>query len=117
LTVLSLWATKVSIILLYFRILVYPWARSATWALLIVVTLTNIYAMVAVFTACVPLAAFWDPTVQGTCHSNIWWWSISGVHMVTDFLIYLLPTPVIWTLRLRTRQKIMMYFIFAFGFL
>jgi len=71
----------------------------------------------SVLTACVPLNAFWDRNVQGVCHEVKWWASTTITHIVIDFLIYLLPTPVIRSLRLRRPLKMLLYFLFAFGFL
>jgi len=114
---MSLWATKVSIMLLYLRILTYPWARKATYVLLVIVMLSNIEIIVSVLTACVPIQGWWDMTVKAVCHTQDYYWANTGLHMITDFLIYLLPTPVIFTMRIPQKQKFLLYFIFAFGFL
>jgi hypothetical protein len=35
---------------------------------------------------------------------------------VTDFLIFLLPMPVVWTIKLPRRQKFILSAVFGFGF-
>jgi hypothetical protein len=35
---------------------------------------------------------------------------------VTDFLIFLLPMPVVWTINLPRRQKFILSAVFGFGF-
>jgi hypothetical protein len=36
---------------------------------------------------------------------------------VTDFLIFLLPMPVVWSIRLPRRQKYILSAVFGFGFM
>jgi len=103
--------------MLYRRILTYPWLKTLTTALLTITVIFGLWTFISVLTACVPLAAFWDRTVQGVCHDFRWYASTSIMHVVTDLLIYVLPIPAIRTLRLRFRLKLLLYSLFAFGFL
>ncbi|KAK1756612.1 hypothetical protein QBC47DRAFT_380256 [Echria macrotheca] len=114
---MSLWATKISILMLYRRILTYPWIKLSTTILLTVIVIFGVWTLASVLTACVPLAAFWDSSIQGVCHDYRWYASTSAMHISTDFLIYVLPMPAIRTLRLRFRLKTLLYSLFAFGFL
>ena len=113
----SLYTTKISILLLYRRILAYAWAKNLTNILLAITATAGAWSVACVFTACVPLAAMWDMRIDGVCHDFRWWMTATIPHIITDFFIYLLPTPVLWTLRLRTRPKTLLYCLFAFGFL
>ena len=45
------------------------------------------------------------------------WLANTYLHIITDFLIYLLPMPVIFCLRFPRRQKVLLFVLFAFGFL
>ena len=116
---LTLFLTKLSILLLYARILNYQHARYAVYAILIVVIVSNIWTLIVALTACIPLAAFWDYTIAATayCHPRSFWWANTGLHMATDFLIFALPMPIIFHLNASIRQKVLLYGIFAFGFL
>ena len=114
---MSLWATKISILMLYRRILTFPWVKISTTVLLTITIICGVWTLVSVLTACVPLSAFWDRSVKGVCHDYRWYASTSIMHILTDFLIYLLPIPAIKTLRLRFRLKTLLYFLFTFGFL
>lgn len=115
----TLFLTKTSILLLYARILTYQHARYAVYAILVVVTISNVWSFVVVMTACIPLAAFWDPALAAGayCHPRSFWWSNTGLHMATDFLIFALPMPIIFRLNASIRQKVLLYSTFAFGFL
>ncbi|KAJ9143087.1 hypothetical protein NKR23_g6711 [Pleurostoma richardsiae] len=115
---LALCLTKVSILLLYLHIFSFHWVRVAAKVVLAVVVLSNLYIMAVVFTACVPLKAFWDYTLRGSayCQPNSMWWSNTGLHMSTDFLIWALPLPIIGSLRLPRREKVVLLGLFAMGF-
>ncbi|GAB1309882.1 Rhodopsin domain-containing protein [Madurella fahalii] len=115
---LSLCFSKVSILLLYIHLFSFKWARTAGQVLLVIVILSNIYMMLVTFTACIPLQSYWDFTLtKRYCHSQSIWWSNTGLHMVTDFLIFLLPMPVVWSIKLPRRQKLILSCVFGFGFL
>lgn len=116
---LSLFFTKISILLLYLRILSYQHARYAVYAILVIVIATNgLWTLITVVTACFPLQAFWDFTITNAyCRPGIYWYSNTGLHIATDILLYVLPLPVIVNLRVKLRQKVILYMVFALGFL
>jgi len=107
-----------SILLLYIRIWTFPWVRRAARWLLALVVVYNVCAMVVVATACVPLHAFWDLELQqhSYCHVKAVWWVNTYLHVITDFLIYLVPMPIIIQVRFPRRQKVLLFVLFALGF-
>ncbi|KAK1829511.1 hypothetical protein QBC39DRAFT_125812 [Podospora conica] len=116
---LSLLFSKLSILFLYIHIFTYKWARLAGQVLMAIVILTSVFMLVATVTACIPLEAYWNffiPRESVYCHPQGYWWANTGMHMVTDFLIFLLPLPVVWGIRLPRRQKFMLFSIFGLGF-
>lgn len=84
-----------------------------------VVVLTCLTDICLVSTQCLPLNAFWDRSITATyCHSFSTYYIIVGIQIATDFLIFLLPLPVIWSMRSAPRnQKLMLFTLFSFGFL
>lgn len=83
-----------------------------------VVIITSTINLILDFTACIPLNAFWDGRVQATyCHSNEVYYGLTAVQIGTDFLIFLLPLPVVWSIRAPKDQKIVLSIVFSFGFL
>lgn len=116
---LSLLLTKISILLLYIRILSYQHARYAVYAILAIVIVANgLWTFITVMTACVPLHAFWDRTIPGSqCRPLVYWYANTGLHIATDVLLYVLPLPVIVNLQVKLRQKVVLYGVFALGFL
>ncbi|KAK4451283.1 hypothetical protein QBC34DRAFT_323039 [Podospora aff. communis PSN243] len=117
---LSLWCSQVSILLLFLRIWTFPRVNRAAYYLLLLVMAYNIFVVITVLTACVPLRAFWDFELQFSgrayCHSKRIWWANTYLHVVTDFMIYMIPMPVILRARFPKRQKILLFVLFAFGF-
>ncbi|KAK3943360.1 hypothetical protein QBC46DRAFT_377642 [Diplogelasinospora grovesii] len=114
---LTLALTKISICLLYLTIFTFEWARRACYLVLAIVVISNMWATIAVFTACIPLQAFWDRTVIATyCQSEASWWANTGLAVGTDLLIFLLPIPMVLPLKLPRRQKVVVVGIFAVGF-
>ncbi|KAK3339821.1 hypothetical protein B0T25DRAFT_489625 [Lasiosphaeria hispida] len=116
---LSRCCAQISITMLYIRIWNVPWARRAAYALLAVVVIYNVLTIVMVLTACVPLAAFWDFELLSRgayCHNKSMWWAKTYLQVIVDFLIYLLPMPVIIRVKFQTRQKVLLFVLFAMGF-
>ncbi len=89
-----------------------------SYSILSVVILSNIWVGYVIFSACTPLAAFWDTSISpATCHPQAYWLSNQYLFITTDFLIFFLPIPVVWRLKIRWSQKLLLLFLFAMGFL
>ncbi|KAJ0116987.1 hypothetical protein J7T55_003402 [Diaporthe amygdali] len=113
----SLSLSKISVLLLYLRTLTYDWTRKILLGFLVVVIVTSAVNLILDFTACIPLDAFWDFEVQARyCHSNEVYYALTGLQIGTDFLIFLLPLPVVWSIRAPKDQKIVLSIVFSFGF-
>lgn len=114
---LSLATTKISILILYLRILTYHHARWITWAILVLTIVYNIVGFAVQMTTCVPLQKLWEPNLYGTCHSLALAWAFVGLHVSTDFIIFALPIPIVATIIMSPRQKILLVVLFSLGFL
>lgn len=118
---LSLTLTKISILLLYRKIFNYGWIKQAIKIVLVAVLIIGGWLLASVSTACVPLTAFWDWSLVWKepvyCQPVNMWWANQGLHLATDFVIVLLPMPVIGTLTLPRKQKFAVIGVFALGFL
>lgn len=115
---LSLCLTKVSILLLYLRVLkTYDYVRKAMWATLGFVAVYAVVLMALYFTMCVPLPRMWDRSIPGHCHPDAVWWTMTYINIATDFVIFLLPIPVMVTMTIPATQKAGLLFVFCVGFL
>jgi hypothetical protein len=116
---LSLWFTKVSILLLYLRVLkTYDYTRKAIYITLGIVIIYNTWALAMYFTMCIPLAKMWDASItDGYCHPRDVWWALTYIHIITDFMIFTLPIPVILSMTQPVLQKLGLLAVFCIGFL
>ncbi|OHF01852.1 hypothetical protein CORC01_02730 [Colletotrichum orchidophilum] len=117
---ISITLTKVSILLLYIRVLTYDLVRLLGKTLLGIVILSHAWMIASILTTCVPLTSAWNydplnPPIY--CHPISVFWGNACVHFATDLLIFLLPLPVIYTMRLPRRQKTGLYVVFCLAFL
>lgn len=85
--------------------------------MLIIVVAYNIFGFYSSMTVCVPLQAYWDPTIHGECKPVSYMWAVIGLHVATDFLTFLIPIPVVLAMMIPWKQKIGLVLIFALGFL
>jgi len=113
----SLTFAKISILLLYLSIFTTRYMRIAGRVLLAIVIAVSLWAFVCSITVCVPLQAYWDPSITtGKCWSaQVWLFNLT-THLATDYMIFLLPMPVILALQVRAKQKFALVSIFAMGF-
>lgn len=105
-----------SILLLYRRFMLLGLARLCNTIVLATVVACSLWVVVSSFIACVPLVAVWDSSVGGFClpfEVNI---SSAYLHIATDFVILLLPIPVVVKLSLPWQQKVGLVLVFAVGF-
>jgi len=114
---LSLTLSKVSILLLYIRLFRFTWAGRAAWVMLAIVVVYNIWGFCTTMTICVPLQAYWDSGIRGECKPVSYMWAVIGLHIATDFLIFLIPIPVVWVMMAPSwKEKTGLTLIFAIGF-
>lgn len=81
-----------------------------------IVVIYGLWTILSSFVNCVPINAFWDSSVDGSCiPKGFLWYFNAGMNITTDLVILSLPVPVLSRLRLALRQKIALLIIFATG--
>lgn len=93
------------------------------WTVLFCVFSCAIASTVSLLLTCRPLNAFWlstdyewAQTHEYTCgNSGAYIVVISVINVVFDFVITLMPTALIWNLKLPTRQKIVLWALLTVG--
>ena len=109
---------KVSILLQYRRIFTTRYMRIATLISLIICVAQGITNVFLHGMICMPIQMLWDLSVKGTCLAHTpSYFTPAALNIFTDFLIFALPLPVIKSLQLPRRPKLILYFIFGIGFL
>ena len=109
--------SKLAVLLCYLRISTKSVFRSAVYITMGVVFAYNIALMLSLIFACHPIAKTWDLTITtGSCVNRPAVYISNGVlNVVTDFVILLLPVPLIRGLHMPLRQKILLAAMFSVG--
>jgi hypothetical protein len=110
--------TKLSILLMYYRIFHFPYFKR--WAYIIgafvvvwVICITFLFIFI-----CVPVQKLWYPDLPGRCINQVGTWIANAVSTIaTDLAILVLPMPQVWKLQLRLSEKIALTVAFSLGFL
>lgn len=77
----------------------------------------NMAQSVLVSLACVPMGSI-RPAMEAHCLPSLpIWYLAAGFNITTDFIVCLLPIPLINSLQLPTRQKILLCMVFGLGLL
>ncbi|WKT54436.1 hypothetical protein QSH57_005020 [Fusarium oxysporum f. sp. vasinfectum] len=108
---------KTGILFQYRRVFALPIIQRITlYGIIFMVAWTVVIAFLNIL-VCVPVAKFWDSNLPGRCLDALTiWYVMAGFNLVTDIAIFCLPLPVIKSLNLPPRQKIMLFAIFSLGF-
>ena len=111
--------TKVSLLLLYYRIFgVVKKFRIAIYVSLFIVVAYWIPCTIIAFLGCTPFERNWNKTIPGSCVDLVTFFRWNGIcNLLIDFLILLLPLPMVWTLNIPVRQRLELTGIFALGLL
>ncbi|KAK0703682.1 hypothetical protein B0T26DRAFT_864637 [Lasiosphaeria miniovina] len=114
---LGLAFVKLSILLLYIRLFAAVYLQRTIYIVLGTVAIVSTWAIGSSAFFCIPVAAFWDPQVTGTClRKEPRWYAGAALNIFTDIIILALPLFIFRSLRMHMRQKIGLYFVFALGF-
>ncbi|TDZ17046.1 Satratoxin biosynthesis SC1 cluster protein 4 [Colletotrichum orbiculare MAFF 240422] len=109
--------TKLSLLLMYYRIFHIPFFKKMTWAVSIFVFAWVICITFLFIFICVPVEKLWYPDIPGHCINQVATWIANAASTIfTDLLILLLPLPQVWKLQLQKAEKIALTFAFGLGF-
>ncbi|EXK24145.1 hypothetical protein FOMG_19117 [Fusarium oxysporum f. sp. melonis 26406] len=109
---------KIGILQQYRRIFAIPILQALTFYGLVIMVAWTITIAFLNALICVPVAKFWNSTMPGHCTDPLTvWYVMAGFNLVTDITVFCMPLPVIGSLNLPRRQKIMLLAIFSIGFL
>ncbi|KAL8371689.1 hypothetical protein RB595_001476 [Gaeumannomyces hyphopodioides] len=109
--------SKLSLLLMYYRIFHVPFFKRVAWAvgafvMAWVVCITFLFIFI-----CVPVEKLWYPKLPGHCINQVGTWIANAAStLLTDVVILLLPAPQVWRLQLRLAEKIALTFAFGLGF-
>ncbi|KAH7189533.1 uncharacterized protein B0J16DRAFT_303385 [Fusarium flagelliforme] len=108
--------TKLSLLLMYYRIFRVPYFKKMAWIVgsfvfAWVITITFLFIFI-----CVPVAKLWYPDLPGYCINQVGTWIANAASTIfTDIVILCLPIPPIWKLQLGRPEKLGLTAAFAIG--
>ncbi|KAF2969065.1 hypothetical protein GQX73_g4493 [Xylaria multiplex] len=121
LSVLSLVCTKLSIVLFYRRIFRGKAFSIASLILLVLISGWGISFFFATLLECIPIPQVWK-TLYGTpehdkyCYQYVSMFKATAIsNMIVDVAILSVPIPIVWNLKVSTKQKLAISGIFLLG--
>lgn len=109
---------KCSILLLYLRLFnIVRWFRYACWALLAAVGMYCAASILVTIFQCRPMIRAFDKSItEGSCIDTAkFWFANAGFSIATDFIILLMPMPLVWGLGVPIAQKMAVMAVFTLG--
>lgn len=108
--------TKLAILMQYQRIFKTRRFQIWCWIFIIVINIHTILTVVLSIFPCKPIRKSWNPSIEGKCANRTATWLYNAImNIITDFMIFLLPVPVVKSLQLPTKQKALLIGIFGVG--
>lgn len=110
--------TKISILLMFYRIFRFSYFKTAAYIIGAFVIAWVICVTFLFIFICVPVQKLWFPDLPGHCIDQVGTWIANAASTIaSDLAILALPLPRIWQLQLRQGDKIGLTFAFGLGFL
>lgn len=110
--------TKLSLLLMYYRIFRVPYFKKMAWVvgtfvMAWVVCITFLFVFI-----CVPVEKLWYPDLPGRCINQVGTWIANAASTImTDLIILLMPVHPMWKVQLKVREKLGLVAAFGLGFL
>ncbi|KAL9105821.1 MAG: hypothetical protein Q9227_009077 [Pyrenula ochraceoflavens] len=112
----GLFLTKISLLVLYYRIFITPGFRLATKILGVILLFWWLGTILADSLICIPVSKNWDPTISGHCGNKDLLAKIPPmVWIVTDLAVLLMPMRMVWKMHLPKIQRVGLATIFLLG--
>lgn len=109
--------TKLSLLVVYLQLSPQKWFRIAAWFSIVVVALYTSVITLLMFFHCHPVRRAFDFTIQtGYClDAGILYMATAVSNIITDVMLFILPTPMVLKLNMSKSRKITAIAIFGIG--
>ncbi|KAL9077584.1 MAG: hypothetical protein Q9157_003308 [Trypethelium eluteriae] len=102
--------------MLYVRLFPSRAYKAWAWLLGTYTVLWGVMVVIATTLQCYPVAYQWNKSIKGHCDNRALSFFLSSVLEVpVDFIILILPLPVVWRLKLSRPRKVLLTGIFMLG--
>lgn len=112
----GLGSIKIALLLQYRRIFASKLRRVINIALLIIGSWSIGLVMLSIFT-CLPIRGYWEKETKATCIPTFQWYIHSAGNILSDIVIFTLPIPILWSMRVSIQQRLLLIFVFCLGLL
>ncbi|KAK6832906.1 hypothetical protein PG987_007600 [Apiospora arundinis] len=113
---ISLMAIKIALVSQYFRLISGTKYRIPCLVLAALLIIWCLGMISIVIFGCYPVQSAWDFTIADRDCTTASHGIVIGIgNIVTDFILILLPVPIIWKLKITTGQKLVIICIFSIG--
>jgi hypothetical protein len=110
------WAVKHSLLFFYAELTFEPWARRWIYAMHVIAFSFGLTCVVTSIFMCIPVAKWWDPTIEGYCINLFNFSYFNSVFMLAcDLVLYIMPVIFTWNIKLRRHHRIAVNILFAMG--
>ncbi|EHA58238.1 hypothetical protein MCOR02_010613 [Pyricularia oryzae] len=116
----AIFTSKLSVLLMYSMLMPVRNMVLAVRCCAVFLALYNLSGIIAGFTICQPFSKNWDVSGQEPGHCGdvrLFYQWLSGINVFCDLLLFLLPMPVLYTLKLAPRKKIVLAALLCVGVL
>jgi len=115
---------KMSILIFYLRLTgrAYLGIRRTIIGMMVFVSAYTVAYVIAVSIVCGPVNAHWGSILHfaEVCPNRIlyrnFFLGVSSIHVITDFIVLLLPIPMVWRLQVPLSRKFSLAALFGLGF-
>jgi hypothetical protein len=109
--------TKLSLLVVYLQLSPQKWFRVGAWFSIVVVTLYTSIITVLMFFHCRPVRRAFDFTIEtGSClDAGVLYMATAVSNIITDIMLFVLPTPMVLKLKMAGSRKIAAIAIFGIG--
>ncbi|KAK3936921.1 hypothetical protein QBC46DRAFT_268605 [Diplogelasinospora grovesii] len=111
---------KISIAMSLLRLSTGNWYRWILWGLSAFVCLYSALAFISFMTFCRPIAGMWDSNIPHHCYSKELYRNFglfnAACNILTDVAFATLPIPIIWSLQMQRRTRIVLICILSGGY-
>ena len=114
---LSIYGYRLALLLMYLRLFgVSKPFRWATWIVMAFVTGYLFSNFLTLLFGCSPVSKYWRPQEPGHCIDLVKAdYAYGSMNVASDALLFLLPLPMVWQLKLSRREKVGLFLIFMSG--
>ncbi|KAL9597906.1 MAG: hypothetical protein Q9219_004859 [cf. Caloplaca sp. 3 TL-2023] len=107
---------KVAILLFYLRLNPERGFRTAVYVSLLLTTSYVLALSFAILFECSPVAKFWNPLLEGECVDSTKLYLANAIlNVIFDFVVLLVPVPMLRKLQIPRRQKLVIAGLFSLG--